>query len=291
MSAANTDCCACPDPVVVSVPGTAGAAGATGAAGTNGSNAFTFTSANFIVPAINANVTVSVGYSGWMTIGQNVFVEGAGNFEVISFPGTTSVVLKYLDYTGNTHATETINSGAQVSPSGTQQALAAALPTAFTDNSTGTASNTIAAGVGVFTLVFPIQLSAMTTAAADLLTNYVVGFRFKLISISYDTTTIGAGAGGSQVLNMEIGTTNVTGGVVTITLAGTDTLGELVAGTAITANNIGTAASTLSVEVAAGGTIFTSGEGNLLIQVQNLDSADFAASTAAHINALIVALN
>lgn len=165
------------------------------------------------------------------------------------------------------------------------------LPTAFTDNTTGTPSNTLAAGVGVFTLAFPIQLAAMTTAAADLLTNYVLGFAFKILSVSFSTTTIGAGAGASQVLNLEIGAVNVTGGVVTLTEAGTDTLGELTAGTAVTAANVGTAADTLSIEVAAGGTVFSAGAGVLLVQVMNMDLANAIASLAEHTDDLITELS
>lgn len=285
---APLDCCSpCPTAVITEVPGVEGDPGTNG---TDGLNAYTVTTASFVVPAIGNNVTVSVGSSLWMTVGQNVFIEGAGYFEVISKANSASAVLQYLDYTGNTNAGNTISSGAGVSPGGTQPALAVALPTALTDNTTGTASDTLAVGTGCETISFPIQLDAMTTAAADLLTNYVVGYGFKILSVSFVTTTIGAGAGGSQVLNLEIGTTNVTGGVTTITLAGTDTLGELTAGTAVTAANVGTPTDTLSVEVAAGGTVFTAGAGILLVKIQNLDTANAVASLADHINDLIASL-
>jgi hypothetical protein len=287
MSAANPCDCKCPTPAVVEIPGVEGSQGD---AGSDGVNAFTVTTADFTVPAIGSNVTVLVGDSTWASVGQNVFVEGAGVFSVVSKPGSGSLVLQYLDYDGNTASGNTITAGAQVSPAGTQPDLSAGLPTAITDNSTGTASDTIAAGAGVFTLSFPITLASMTNAAADLMTNYVVGFAFKILSVSFVTTTIGAGAAASQVLNLEIGTTNVTGGVVTITLAGTDTLGELTAGTAVTAANTGSATDTLSVEVAAGGTVFSAGDGVLLIRVQNMDEANAIASLADHVKDLIIAL-
>lgn len=151
---------------------------------------------------------------------------------------------------------------------------------AFTDNSTGTVGDTVAAGVGVTTVAIPIQLAAMTTSAADLITNYTPGYRFKVLAVDFATTTLGAGAGATQTLNLEIGTTNLTGGVVNVTLASTDTLGEMTAGTAVTAANVGSAADTISVEVAAGGTVFTAGAGVLLVKLQNMDVADFAASMA-----------
>lgn len=285
-----SNCCAsaCAAVEVIEVPGVEGSAGLDGS---DGQPAFTLTTASFVVPATSATVVVSVVNNSWMALGEPIFIPDAGTFEVSAKTGTTSVTLTYLDYDTNTETGETINAGTLVTPSGfAGPATTGALPNQITDNSGGTASDTIAAGVGIFTLAFPITLASMTTAAADLLTNYVVGFAFKLLSVSFATTTIGAGAGASQILNLEIGTTNVTGGTVTITLAGTDTLGELTAGTAITGANTGTAADTLSIEVAAGGTIFTAGDGVLLVRVQNLDSVNALSSLSDHVNDLIAAL-
>jgi hypothetical protein len=64
----------------------------------------------------------------------------------------------------------------------------------------------------------------------------------------------------------------------------------LTSATAITAANVGLATDTFSVEVAAGGTIFTAGAGILFIRVQNMDSANAVASLADHINDLITSL-
>lgn len=161
---------------------------------------------------------------------------------------------------------------------------AGAAQVAITDSGTGTATDTLAAGVGIMTVPIAIQLAAMTTAAADLITNYTPGFKFKLLSADFVTTTIGAGAGATQTLNLEIGATNVTGGVVNPTLASTDTLGEITAGTAITGANTGSATDTLSVEVAAGGTVFTGGAGLLLVKIQNMDTADAFATLAQRAN-------
>lgn len=152
---------------------------------------------------------------------------------------------------------------------------------ALVNSTGGTPSMTLAAGAGVTTLSIPIQLAAMTTAAADLITNYTPGYAFKVLSVSFVTTTLGTGAAASQTLNLEIGTTNLTGGVVNVTLASTDTLGEITAGTAVTAANVGTAADTISLEVAAGGTVFTAGAGVLLVKIQNMDTANAIASLAA----------
>lgn len=116
-----TDCCSpCPSVQTVNIPGTPGAQGDAGADGTDGVNAFTLTTADFVVPSIGNTVTVLVADSTWATVGQNVFVQGAGYFSVSSKPGSGSMVLEYLDYNGNTHTGDTISTGAQISPGGTQ---------------------------------------------------------------------------------------------------------------------------------------------------------------------------
>lgn len=289
---APSPCCNPGDPETVTlVPGTQGEPGTDGADGTDGVNAFTVTTADFTVPAIGNSVIVLVADSTWATFGQNVFVQGAGYFQVTGKPSSTALTLTYLNYAGNASTGNNIVTGAQISPAGTQPSVVADLPDPVTDNTTGTSSTTMAAGAGCQTLAFAIQLDALTTAAADLLTNYVLGYAFKILSISFATTTIGAGAAASQVLNLEIGTTNVTGGILTITEAGTDTLGEVTPGTAITGGNTGTATDTLSIEVSAGGTEFTAGSGNILIKIQNMDSANALSTLANTSNDLIAALN
>lgn len=123
---APQDCCnPCSTQVLppVNIPGTPGPAGPPGTNGTDGINAFTFVTApGFLVPALGANVTVPTANSLWETVGQNVEVEGAGTFQVVSKSlDGLSTVLKYLDgYVHNTNTGNSIPAGAQISPSGTQ---------------------------------------------------------------------------------------------------------------------------------------------------------------------------
>lgn len=114
--------CCNPTPVsqTVNIPGPEGENGNDGAAGLN---AFSITTADFDVPNVGDNVTVLVGDSSWATVGQNVFIQGAGTFSVVSKPGAASMTLEYLNYAGNTHSGETISSGAGVSPAGTQPSV------------------------------------------------------------------------------------------------------------------------------------------------------------------------
>lgn len=286
MSTASGCCAPCAVVETVSIPGVDGAAGAAGTAGSDGLNAFTVVAApGFAIPALGGAVSIPTANSSWMSIGQPIFVQGGGYYVVTAKPSSASITATFSNFSANSAFAGNVAAGATISASGSAGASLASVAL-LVDNTTGTVSNTLAAGVGINTLIFPIQLAALTAAAADLLTNYVVGYAFKILSMDFVTTTIGAGAAATMALNLEIGATNVTGGVVTPTLAGTDTLGEMTLGTAVTAANVGTAADTLSIEVAAGGTIFTAGAGNLIIKLQNMDSANAAASLAAKVNAI-----
>lgn len=152
---------------------------------------------------------------------------------------------------------------------------------ALTDSTTGTAGTTLAAGAGVFTLSIPITL-AQITGAGDVLTNYTPGYKFKILGVHFAVTVAVTTAGKAADLNLEIGTTNLTGGVVSLTSANCTPLGAVVAGTAVTAANTGSASDTISIE-SASVTAFAEGEGVLLIRIQNMDTADAIASLAANL--------
>jgi hypothetical protein len=98
--------------------------------GSQGGNAYTVTTANFIVPAANNNVTVAVADTDWMLVGQIVVTPGPYNFEVISVNGPVSVTLKWLDYSADAATGATVASGAGVSPSGQQSTITNPLPIA-----------------------------------------------------------------------------------------------------------------------------------------------------------------
>jgi hypothetical protein len=163
---------------------------------------------------------------------------------------------------------------------------AGAAQAALTDSTGGTASTTLAATTGITTITIPLTSLAtgLSTSAIDLLTNYTPGYAFKILKVDWVTTVAGTGSSASQVFNLEIGTTNLTGGVVTATLASTATIGSITAGTAVTANNTGTASDNFSIEMAAGGTVFTAGAGYFVIEIQNLDTVNTAASITRLLN-------
>lgn len=126
------------------------------------------------------------------------------------------------------------------------------------------------AGAGVQILAFYMNLAEIT-ANGDLLTNFVPGYAFKLESFDWrqmKPVTTGAKAAS---LNLEIGTTDVTGGVIALTSAACTPQGVAVAGSAITAANVGTATDSFSIE-ASGVTAFAEGSGWALVKIRNLET-------------------
>ena len=192
MSAANCSHCGCPTPEVVEIPGSPGANGTDGVAGIN---AFSITQQDFTVPAVSSAVTVTVDTNAWMVVGQNVFVLGAGYFQVTSLGGTTAVGLTYLDYAGNTNAGNNITAGAQISPAGTQYANPVPIASGGTGAATAAAARAAlsAAELGANTDITSLTgltsggtftcngVSAVTVAATNLTANSVVIITLKTV--------------------------------------------------------------------------------------------------------------
>jgi hypothetical protein len=93
----NTDCCetTC-STSSTNVAGATGAAGAAGSNGTNGSNAYATTTASFTMPAVSSTVVVAVSDSGWMSVGQALYVSGGGYFEVTVITSAISITVRNL---------------------------------------------------------------------------------------------------------------------------------------------------------------------------------------------------
>jgi hypothetical protein len=93
-----------------------------GANGVNGLNAFTETTAQFTMPNVGSNVTITVSNVSpltglWAVPGQIIFVKNAGYFEVVSNTATT-ITITNLGYTGNTAPGTLLITGLPVSPAG-----------------------------------------------------------------------------------------------------------------------------------------------------------------------------
>lgn len=229
------------------------------------------------------NVTVASSVQG--SVGALVYC-ASSNIADATLVGTSNVgaIGRYMKHTSaGVGYVELFTPGQYLQEAG----LGAITP--FTDNTTGTGTDTLAAGVGVQLVTIPLTSLAtgLSTSAIDLLTTYTPGFAFKVLDFNFVTTVAGTGSGASQTFNLEIGTTNVTGGSLNVTLASTSAIGEVTEGTAVTANNVGTASDTLSIEMAAGGTVFTAGAGYFVIHLQNMDTANAFASVSDKIAELI----
>jgi len=150
---------------------------------------------------------------------------------------------------------------------------------AITDNSTGTVSDTVAAGVGISTMHFPFEF-VTSTSAIDVVTAFVPGFKFKILDWAWvDGGTDLVGASGSRVANMEIGAVDVGTSPSTLTVVQASTApGRRIDGTAVAGANTGSASDTFSIEIASGGTTITAGNGSFSVVIQNMDTADAVAS-------------
>jgi hypothetical protein len=161
----------------------------TGPAGLDGQNAYTVTTEDFTQPAVGGTVTVDVSALGqltglWAKVGQVIFIEGGGYYEVVSST-TTSIVAENLGYSGNASPTATVSSPAGVSPAGLI-------------GPTGSAGAAGAAGANGTTILFK-RLSGtpnISTSYANLLagTNGVTANRWQNVGDTVRVSFMGIGA-------------------------------------------------------------------------------------------------
>lgn len=203
-----------------------------------------------------------------------------GTWLIVNLASTAGRTLTITDAASSTIGVIDVGQAAIVMCDGTTWSISRFVKgaSAFTDNTTGTAGTTLAAGVGVYQFVLPINLASV--ANGDVLTNVVFGHKFKVLKETFAVTVPVTTGSKAATLNSEIGTTNVTGSAVALTSANCTPLGALVAGGAITAANTGSATDTFSVE-AASVTAFAEGAGVYIAEIQNMDTADAFASLAA----------
>lgn len=283
--------------------------------GSAGQNSYTRTTAAFALPAVDATVVVSVLSNTWMAIGQAIYIcDGAakGTFSVFALPNgsTTSVVLTFLGYTNDSAAGTSILPNAMVVPSGISQNLATPISllnggtgvaaaseaalrssifeaafdalTNLTDNTTGAASDTLAAGVGIYTLCFTTPLVNISAAAFISVTP---GHAFKVLSISASVEVVDSTGAKAATVTPAIAGVSTTGGALALTSANMTPVGGVVAGSAITGANVGTNAEALTL-VGSAVTAFVTGTAVISVKIQNMDTANAFASIAAKINAL-----
>lgn len=118
------------------------------------------------------------------------------------------------------------------------------------------------------TLSIPVKLAQL--ANGDIATNLLPGFAGTIESVQFLVTVPATTAAKAATLNLEIGSpgTNVTGGIVALTSANCTPLGNVVAGTAITAAKSFLSTDVISVE-ASSVTAFVEGEGVLVLTLKS----------------------
>lgn len=171
-------------------------------------------------------------YGGTVTAGQNLAVDSEGR--LVNASGNSAVIGVALE-------------------SGEANEIHSVL--LVTRVSAGANTNSI--------LSIPIKLAKITTSG-DVVSNFVPGFAGAIKKVAFVVTDPVTTAGKSISLNLEIGTTDVSGGVVSLTSANTGTLGAVINGTAITGNNVFGPTDSISVEATVT-QAFAEGEGVLLI--------------------------
>jgi hypothetical protein len=114
-------------------------------------------------------------------------------------------------------------------------------------------------------LSFPVMSLASITGSIDVVTDYPPGFDGTIESVAFLVSAPVTTAAKLASLNLEIGTVNVTGGVIALTSANATPLGKLIQGSAITALNAFSASDVISIE-ASGVTAFVEGSGTVLVR-------------------------
>lgn len=283
---------------VTNIPGTS----TTGLPGDDGISSYAILSLQMNPVPADGFTTGSIAFSGpgttptqWMVVGQ-VVVMGNNLAPLLVNGGPFTFIVTSVDdafhatfdrlAAPNDSATLILDAGVLCVPGGYPGVLAAALPTAITDNSTGTASNTIAVGAGQFTL--SIYFPAVAITGNVLLYTYTPGFKFKIKRISASVVEAITTGGRAATLTTAIAGNPTTGGIVI--MSGAYALGaEQASSAAITGANTGSSVQAITVTASAV-TAFAEGGFMLNIQLQNMDTADSIASLADHVNDLITSL-
>lgn len=113
--------------------------------------------------------------------------------------------------------------------------------------------------------IFTLPLATLDDG--DIITAFTPGFRGRLIKMYAVTTVVASTASKASTLNLEVGTTDVTGGTLALTTSTCDVLGEVTAAAAMTAGQGFGATDTISVK-AASTTTFGEGQIDLVIMYQ-----------------------
>lgn len=105
----GTNSCGCPTIVIRKGP--------QGPKGDIGPGAWTVTTVNFAVPAVDSSIPITGVNFAWAGLGEPVYMPGAGTF-IVSVVGTTSITITNTGITGNATPGTVIDAGTIVTPGG-----------------------------------------------------------------------------------------------------------------------------------------------------------------------------
>ncbi len=224
-----------------------------------------FSAKQFYAVKIDANGAAALAGAGDNAVGIMQDNPASGTIGNVMTLGVSKAV-----YGGTVTAGDNLSSDANgklITTAGSAAAIAVALESGsvgeihsvllVTRTSTGTNSGMI--------LSIPIKLA--NVADGDVLTDFIPGINGTIKKVSFAVTDAVTTAAKATALHVEIGSTALTGGVVSLTSANCTPLGKVIDGTAVTANNVFTSTDKISVVVAST-TAFAEGEGVLLIVIQ-----------------------
>ncbi len=120
------------------------------------------------------------------------------------------------------------------------------------------------AGLSATYSIVTIPIILANLADGDIVTEYIPGFAGTIQKASFLVTDPVTTAAKLSTLNLEIESTDLTGGVIALTSANCTPLGVVIDGTAITADNVFADTEKISVE-ASSTTTFIEGEGILVL--------------------------
>lgn len=109
--------------------GEVGPAGPSGSDGSDGRNSFTVSTLGFTVPAVNATVPITVAYGLFAIPGQNLYIQSAGVYTVVSTTSTT-ITASNTGAPGNASPGASIATNRLIGPDGHAGALLSPLPIA-----------------------------------------------------------------------------------------------------------------------------------------------------------------
>jgi len=203
-----------------------------------------------LASAVADSGTFTIGYpSGTSQLSFNAGLAGSGHYAILNSNDKYAAIDADMSVSfGASDITITNSSGASW-PAGSEVMV-------FLDQVDGN---------DVVYLNLPIKLAKL--ANGDVVTEFRPGVAGAIEDVQFIVTDPATTAAKAATLNLEIGTTNLTGGTVALTSANCTPLGAVVAGAAITAGNVLARESKLSVE-ASSVTAFAEGEGVLVIRIR-----------------------